>query len=155
MNLFSIDHMPTVKSAMTPFPYFVMVSDPITRAEHMMAEHDVRRCLGGRIAHRPGQFQRPFAEVLRLFGILAENRVRALPPSLDLPFEAPFERLRCVLEYGSWMNSILGILRRERLLETRLLRPYPGGDYALLGQLALKGKFLEVPDKLLRRRILP
>ena len=41
MDLFSIDHMPTVKSAMTPFPYYVLVSDPITRAESLMVEHDV------------------------------------------------------------------------------------------------------------------
>lgn len=74
-------------------------------------------------------------------------------PSFDLQFDAPFDRLRSVLEYRSWVNSILGVLRRDRLLETDLLPHYPGGDYVLLGQLALMGRLFEVPEKLLRRRI--
>lgn len=74
-------------------------------------------------------------------------------PSFDLPFEDPFERVRAIFRYRSWVNSILGVVRLAPLLETPLLPRYSGGDYALLAQLALRGKILESPQRLLRRRL--
>jgi len=34
--------MPSVKAVMTPFPWAVDIDDPVTRAEDIMREHDVR-----------------------------------------------------------------------------------------------------------------
>jgi acetoin utilization protein AcuB len=42
MDLWKTDRMPAIKSVMTPFPYFVQIDDPVTRAEEIMREHGVR-----------------------------------------------------------------------------------------------------------------
>src|SRR5207244_11841647 len=60
-----------------------------------------------------------------------------------------------VLYAGGWVNSILGLIRSKALSKTRLLASYGGGDYSLLGELSLLGKFYEIPDYLFLRRIHP
>src|SRR5215510_10149310 len=72
-----------------------------------------------------------------------------------LQSEAAHERLRFVLYAGGWVNSILGLIRSNALSKTRLLASYAGGDYSLLGELSLLGKFYEIPDYLFLRRIHP
>ncbi len=59
MDLRKIDRIPGVASVMTPFPHAVAPSDPITRAEALMEEHQIRHvpvCEGedivGLITHR-------------------------------------------------------------------------------------------------------
>lgn len=42
MDLRNLDHMPTIKSVMTPFPYAVDIEDPVTRAEDIMHDHGLR-----------------------------------------------------------------------------------------------------------------
>jgi CBS domain-containing protein len=42
MDWLNTHHMPTVKSVMTPFPYFVELDAPIAEAERVMREHQVR-----------------------------------------------------------------------------------------------------------------
>jgi len=70
-----------------------------------------------------------------------------------LPQESPVDRLRAVLGAEHWVNSLAGVIRRSALTRTRLLPSYPGGDYALLGELCLMGKLVEVPDVLHQRRL--
>jgi glycosyltransferase involved in cell wall biosynthesis len=76
-------------------------------------------------------------------------------PGFALDFEPAAARLRYVIEAGHWVNAILGVIRATALARTRLLPRYPGGDYVLLGQLCLQGRFVEIPEALLRRRIHP
>ncbi len=76
-------------------------------------------------------------------------------PGWDLQSEAGDERLRYVICSGHWVNSILGVIRTKALSRTRLLPGYPGGDYALLGELSLMGKFVEIPESLYLRRLHP
>jgi len=45
-------------------------------------------------------------------------------------------------------NSIFGIIRRSALVKTDLLRNFLSGDRMLLAQLALLGKFYEIPEVL-------
>jgi hypothetical protein len=47
------------------------------------------------------------------------------------------------------------VIRTDALAKTRLLPKYPGGDYPLLGELAMIGKFVEVPEPLFLRRLHP
>jgi len=42
MDIRNLDHMPTIKSVMTPFPYAVDIEDPVTRAEDIMRDHGLR-----------------------------------------------------------------------------------------------------------------
>ena len=67
--------------------------------------------------------------------------------------ESAAERLRYVLSSTSWVNSIVGIIRRAALERTRLLPAYASGDFRLLAELSLLGQFLEVPETLYVRRL--
>lgn len=73
----------------------------------------------------------------------------------NLMMDQAHERLRYVVYAGHWVNSILGVIRSRSLARTGLLPTYPGGDYCLLGELCLQGKFFEVPEYLYQRRIHP
>ena len=74
-------------------------------------------------------------------------------PGWALQSEQPHERLRYVIFGGHWVNAIFGLIRSAALSKTRLVAHYRGGDYRLLGELSLLGKFFEVPDYLYFRRI--
>jgi acetoin utilization protein AcuB len=67
-----VDHIPSMSSVMTPFPYYVEPGDPVRRARELMCEHEVR--------HLP---------VLRdhhLVGILTDRDLRrAMDPDVGLP----------------------------------------------------------------------
>ena len=69
--------------------------------------------------------------------------------------DATSDRLRYVISATSWVNAIFGLIRTKTLAKTRLFPNYPGGDYPLLAELAVLGKFVEVPDLLFRRRLHP
>jgi len=76
-------------------------------------------------------------------------------PGFDLRSDAAPERLRYVIYAEHWVNAIFGLIRKEVLAKTSLLPSYPGADYALLGELAVRGKFFEVHEPLLLRRLHP
>lgn len=74
-------------------------------------------------------------------------------PGWDLRSDEAHERFRYVIHAGHWVNSIYGVVRRDALTRTRLIRDYPGGDYCFLGELSLLGKLYEIPDRLFSRRL--
>jgi glycosyltransferase involved in cell wall biosynthesis len=69
--------------------------------------------------------------------------------------DSPQERLRRVIFSGHWVNLFHGLTRARELAQTRLFPNYASGDYRLLGELCLRGKFFEIPDYLFFRRIHP
>jgi glycosyltransferase involved in cell wall biosynthesis len=73
----------------------------------------------------------------------------------DLAFEEPrpTERFRSVCTRLALNNAQCGVVRRDVLMRTRLDRPYPAGDVALMAELALYGRFRLLPDVLLFRRM--
>ncbi|HYG98972.1 MAG TPA: glycosyltransferase family 2 protein [Terriglobales bacterium] len=75
-------------------------------------------------------------------------------PGWHLISESAAERFRYVLRpRGHWANVILGLIRTEALARTRLMPAYPGGDFRVIGELSLVGKFFEVPEYLFFRRL--
>jgi hypothetical protein len=76
-------------------------------------------------------------------------------PGWHLVSNSASARLRYVIFSGHWVNSIYGLMRTRALFQTRLFPHYAGGDCALLGELAVKGKFVEIPDYLFFRRLHP
>ena len=76
-------------------------------------------------------------------------------PGFKLQSSLARERVRYVIHAGSWVNAIFGVIRSKALAKTRLMPSYPGGDYPLLGELALEGKFVEIPEPLFLRRLHP
>jgi glycosyltransferase involved in cell wall biosynthesis len=76
-----------------------------------------------------------------------------IDPGFNLQSGSAKERLRYVIFAGHWVNAIFGLIRTAALRQTSLLPRYAGGDYPLLGELAVRGKFVEVPEALFLRRI--
>jgi len=72
---------------------------------------------------------------------------------MDLREEHPYQRLRHVVRVWSLCNPIFGLIRREALARTGLIRKFVSSDVVLLCELALLGGFREVPEPLFLRRI--
>ena len=65
-----MDHIPTMAAVMTPFPFYVDVSDSLLRARDLMREHEVRHL--------------PVVKNHELLGILTDRDLkRALTPTSD------------------------------------------------------------------------
>jgi len=73
--------------------------------------------------------------------------------NLHLMEEQPSVRFREVLRRLRLCNVQYGLTRRKVLAQTGLMRSYPGGDIPLILELALFGKFYEVPEHLFYRRM--
>jgi acetoin utilization protein AcuB len=67
-----MDHIPTMAAVMTPFPFYVDISDTLLRARDLMREYEVRHL--------------PVVKSHELLGILTDRDLkRALDPDLGLP----------------------------------------------------------------------
>ena len=67
-----MDHIPAIRSVMTPFPYFVEVGDSLLTARMLMVRHEVRHL--------------PVKERGHLVGVLTDRDLkRALDPDLGMP----------------------------------------------------------------------
>lgn len=73
--------------------------------------------------------------------------------SLNLQSPKAIERFSELLTKLGLVNVIYGLIRTEILQQTRLLRNFPGGDIPLVAELALYGKFWEIPRFLFYRRL--
>ncbi len=71
----------------------------------------------------------------------------------DLRSPNPHERFAGVFEAPGWCNPIFGVVRTDVLRQTALIGGYYSSDRVLLAELALRGKFYEVPEYLFFRRI--
>ena len=80
------------------------------------------------------------------------NVLRDFVEGLDLPFDAPHKRLGRLVTDILLCNAVLGVIRRDVLLQTRLIDGFSGSDFVLLVELAMLGKFTEVPEYLFLRR---
>lgn len=74
-------------------------------------------------------------------------------PGWDLTSTDPVERMRRVIYAGHLVNIIFGLIRASALARTRFVAPYPGGDYRLLAELSLLGRFVELPELSFVRRL--
>jgi glycosyltransferase involved in cell wall biosynthesis len=74
-------------------------------------------------------------------------------PGYHLVSDDPAERLLYAILANQFANAGLGVIRTEALRRTRLLPRYAGGDFRLLAELSVQGKFVEIPDELYVRRI--
>ena len=67
-----MDHIPSIGSVMTAFPYVVQVDESVMRAKALMVEHQVRHL--------------PVKQGHELLGVLTDRDIkRALDPTLGLP----------------------------------------------------------------------
>lgn len=77
---------------------------------------------------------------------------RKLEDNLSLCQAEPHERFRAFLRGYHLSNCLLGVLRASAYSTTRLIGPYDSSDVVLLGELALRGQFLQLDEPLLMRR---
>jgi glycosyltransferase involved in cell wall biosynthesis len=83
-----------------------------------------------------------------------ESRIlRDYDEDLDLREANPSQRLLHLLTKSHWCHPVLGLIRAEALRSTRLIGRFAGSDNALLAELALRGEFHELPERLFYRRI--
>ncbi|MHC4337046.1 MAG: glycosyltransferase family 2 protein [Planctomycetota bacterium] len=64
----------------------------------------------------------------------------------------PSKRLRDLFSNLALSNPVFGVIRANTLRKTNLLGNYVASDITLLAELALRGNFYEVPDRLFFRR---
>ncbi len=81
------------------------------------------------------------------------NPLDLTDPGWHLVSDDPSDRLLFAILAGSWVNVSLGVIRTDALRRTRLLPRYAGGDYRMMAELSLLGKFVEIPERLFVRRI--
>lgn len=71
---------------------------------------------------------------------------------LDLQFETPHKRLSHLL-WNVWMcNAVFGLIRSRVMKRAGCFGSYPNSDLVFLAALALRGPFVEVPERLFLRR---
>ncbi|MCB1750397.1 MAG: glycosyltransferase family 2 protein [Gammaproteobacteria bacterium] len=75
--------------------------------------------------------------------------------NLNLEFERPSRRFAEYLDRERFNNVMNGVIRSSALRGTALNRPLPGSDISMIAELALRGKFVEIPDRLFVRRFNP
>jgi glycosyltransferase involved in cell wall biosynthesis len=71
---------------------------------------------------------------------------------MDLREPTPHERLRHLLSTRTEYYPVFGVIRKAALLETSLIGRHAGPDVVLLAELALRGQFAQVPERLFLRR---
>jgi hypothetical protein len=81
------------------------------------------------------------------------NVIRSYDDNLDLRANDPVERFAAALVQIGLVNVIYGLMRTEALRKTRLMGTFVGADEVLVFELALQGKFLELPTSRFYRRI--
>jgi glycosyltransferase involved in cell wall biosynthesis len=72
---------------------------------------------------------------------------------LDLCWPSAIDRFRAAIERIALVNVLQGVIRTDVLRKTSLISSYPGADIVLVAELALYGKFCEVPERLFFRRM--
>lgn len=83
----------------------------------------------------------------------AGRTLREYEDGLDLRSPSVTERFRLALERVRLVNVLQGVMRAQALRRTALLDTYVGADMVLVVELALCGRFYELPERLFQRRI--
>ena len=108
MDLGRLDRMPTVKVAMTPFPWSIDIDAPLSEARSMMGEHEIHHL--------------PVTDAGALVGVISGRDVAlssAIAQARDASRE-PLVREACVLqayavEDTEPLDAVLAVMARERL----------------------------------------
>jgi acetoin utilization protein AcuB len=113
MDLARLDHIPTVKVGMTPFPHAVEIDAPLSVARAMMSEHDVH--------------QLPVIENGRLIGVVADREVELVTESTKGRPRAVRVRDACttrvpVIEDGERLDRALERMASEHVAAALVVR---------------------------------
>ncbi len=73
--------------------------------------------------------------------------------NLDLQDESPCTRFCAFMENIRLNNVMNGVIRRDALARTALIKTFFSSDMSLMAEVAILGKFIEVPEYLFFRRM--
>jgi glycosyltransferase involved in cell wall biosynthesis len=119
-------------------------------ADDMLAPTCVERCLDAlRAAPADAVLAFPHTRIVDGEGRVAGEYVDPLATGPDEPPHRRFARVVGKMVKG---NLVFALTRADALRKTRLHGGYPSSDYVLIGELALLGSFVEVPEPLFLRR---
>ncbi len=80
------------------------------------------------------------------------DEIRLLHDSLGIASDSAAQRYRMMIRNLKDCNAVFGLIDRSVLLSTQMIGAYASSDRALLYELALRGRFGEVPEHLFERR---
>jgi glycosyltransferase involved in cell wall biosynthesis len=80
------------------------------------------------------------------------NHLEDYYDGFDLRSEKPEDRLLQCLIFSSRCNPVFGLIRAPVLATTPLMGNFMANDYIILAQLALRGQFYEIPERLFFHR---
>ncbi len=81
------------------------------------------------------------------------NKGEVYADNMDLQDAQAADRFNRILENMALNNVMNGLIRCDALRKTRMHEVYLCSDFVLMAELALLGKFIEVPDDLFLRRL--
>ena len=81
------------------------------------------------------------------------NFISEYEDGLNLQSPHAYERFAQAFTNVGLVHVIYGLMRSKALRQTKLLRNFPGGDIPLVLELALYGRFWEIPERLFYCRI--
>lgn len=79
--------------------------------------------------------------------------IKPYDDNLDLRSDSPVERFFMATHQIGLVNVMYGLMRREKVGRTGLIKHYPGADIIFLIELTLYGKFIEINRPLFFRRM--
>ena len=82
----------------------------------------------------------------------AGDMVRHYEDRLNINDANPIRRVTALLWHVGLCNAVFGVVRTDELRSTGLIQSFDSSDIALLAELALRGKIVEVDDRLFLRR---
>ncbi len=82
----------------------------------------------------------------------AGNRIGSYDYPMNVDAASPVDRFHDLVLVEHFCIAIFGVLRRDILQNTPLIGSFVGSDRVLLAELALRGRFCELPDYLFFRR---
>jgi glycosyltransferase involved in cell wall biosynthesis len=125
-------------------PYFRWASH-----DDLLAPRNLEACLAALEADPQAVLSYPRTVIIDADG----HPIRENDDHMDIREARPHQRLVRVVEAWSMCNPAFALMRRTALDRTKLVRPHPSADVPLLCELALQGRFIEVPEPLFLRRV--
>lgn len=81
------------------------------------------------------------------------DAIRDYEDGIDASDSRAHVRVARIVRHIILSNVLFGVVRREVMLKTRLHGAYPSADWALIVEWAMQGSFVQVPERLFRRRV--
>ncbi|WP_147918520.1 glycosyltransferase family 2 protein [Ruania zhangjianzhongii] len=83
----------------------------------------------------------------------AGRRIRPYAEKLDVVASTPWRRVASFAWRFNLCNACFGVMRRETMASTGLIRPYMSSDVTFLAEMAALGSFALVDERLFLRRV--